>query len=399
MKKTLLTLAVMMASYSTYGQNTYPWAASGSVGIGTISPESGFQLDVNGLGTVGTQGSARIYLGTTDASHAFIQARDNSINQNLNFYASSYSFNTGNVGIGTTSPNSKLEITSGASDPFYFNGTYNKMKSALGFTYIESFHSTSFVIDATNSYSDRFFNVSKGASYIDGGSPVELFRIQENGNVGIGTTSPGAKLQVAGVIQGGVDGNTQGQLTVWSNTAGAEGNIYGMSGGGMLINTHGNSYPIELDGSMVVLGMTGNIGIGTTDSKGHKLAVNGDIIATSVIVKLYADWPDYVFKPAYQLPSLAEVKTYIENNHHLPDMPSAEDISKSGLNLGEANKVLTKKVEELTLYLIEKEEQIKEIKEAQQSQREKDQNLQEQLKAIQDQLNNMSGHKTNKIVE
>jgi hypothetical protein len=84
-------------------------------------------------------------------------------------------------------------------------------------------------------------------------------------------------------------------------------------------------------------------------------AVNGSAIATSMTVKLYANWPDYVFKPDYQLPSLQQVETYIEQNQHLPDMPSAAQIEKEGINLGEMNKLLTKKVEELTLYLIEKD--------------------------------------------
>jgi hypothetical protein len=81
-------------------------------------------------------------------------------------------------------------------------------------------------------------------------------------------------------------------------------------------------------------------------------------------VKAYLSWPDYVFKPSYTLPSLTEVKSYIDQNHHLPEIPSAEQIEKDGLNLGEMNKVLVKKVEELTLYLIEmKEEKEKKEKE------------------------------------
>jgi hypothetical protein len=70
-------------------------------------------------------------------------------------------------------------------------------------------------------------------------------------------------------------------------------------------------------------------------------------------VKLVANWPDYVFKKDYALPSLADVKTYIDQNQHLPEIPSAQQIEKDGINLGEMNKLLLKKVEELTLYLIE----------------------------------------------
>jgi hypothetical protein len=80
-------------------------------------------------------------------------------------------------------------------------------------------------------------------------------------------------------------------------------------------------------------------------------------------VKLYSDWPDYVFKKDYQLPSLKEVKAYIDRNQHLQEMPSEQEIAKDGLNLGEMNKLLVKKVEELTLYLIEKDNKDKQQQE------------------------------------
>jgi len=110
----------------------------------------------------------------------------------------------------------------------------------------------------------------------------------------------------------------------------------------------------------LTIDQSGNVGINTTDTKGYKFGVNGSVIATSVTVKLYADWPDYVFKKDYTLPSLSDVKTYIDKNQHLPEIPSAQEIAKDGINLGEMNKLLLKKVEELTLYLIEKDKQIKE---------------------------------------
>jgi hypothetical protein len=105
---------------------------------------------------------------------------------------------------------------------------------------------------------------------------------------------------------------------------------------------------------------TGNVGINTTDNSAwnlsnslYKLAVGGSMIATAVTVKTVANWPDYVFKKDYILPSLTDVKTYVDQNQHLPEIPSAQQIEKDGINLGEMNKLLMKKVEELTLYLIE----------------------------------------------
>jgi hypothetical protein len=106
----------------------------------------------------------------------------------------------------------------------------------------------------------------------------------------------------------------------------------------------------------MVIDNRGYIGIGTATPK-EALSVNGNIRSKQVKVET-ANWPDYVFKKDYQLPSLQEVKAYIDQNQHLPEVPSEEQITKEGLNLGEMNKLLMKKVEELTLYLIEKDEQL-----------------------------------------
>jgi hypothetical protein len=104
------------------------------------------------------------------------------------------------------------------------------------------------------------------------------------------------------------------------------------------------------------LNVTGNVGIGTTDTKGYIFAVNGSAIATSMTVKIYSAWPDYVFEPAYHLPTLASVKDYIDQNQHLPGMPSGQEVNTKGLNLGEIVKIEAQKIEELTLYLIEKDQ-------------------------------------------
>jgi hypothetical protein len=97
----------------------------------------------------------------------------------------------------------------------------------------------------------------------------------------------------------------------------------------------------------------GNVGIGTTDTKGYKLAVAGGIVSESVRVKLRSNWPDFVFKPAYRLAPLQEVERYIKKYEHLPEMPAAKEVEKDGADLGEMNRKLLQKVEELTLYLIE----------------------------------------------
>ncbi|WP_170827267.1 hypothetical protein [Arcticibacter eurypsychrophilus] len=108
--------------------------------------------------------------------------------------------------------------------------------------------------------------------------------------------------------------------------------------------------------------VNGTIGIGTADPRGYKLAVNGSIHAKEVKVDLIS-WPDYVFTPAFVLTPLTEVKAYINRNHRLPDMPSEQEVKESGLNLGEMNVKLLKKIEELTLYLIDLKTQNETLKE------------------------------------
>ena len=103
----------------------------------------------------------------------------------------------------------------------------------------------------------------------------------------------------------------------------------------------------------------GNIGIGTTNPT-YKLAVKGTIRTNEVIVE--TGWADYVFEKDYKLPSLREVDQYIKNNKHLPEIPSAQEIQNNGLSVGEIQTKMMQKIEELTLYVIELQKQIDELK-------------------------------------
>ncbi|WP_340154267.1 hypothetical protein [uncultured Winogradskyella sp.] len=109
---------------------------------------------------------------------------------------------------------------------------------------------------------------------------------------------------------------------------------------------------------------TGAIGIGTmsfidgTDK--YLLSVNGKVRAHSV--KVYTSWADYVFEDTYKLPSLYEVEQYIKENGHLKDIPSATEVKTNGIELGEMNKLLLQKTEELTLYIIQLRKEIDELK-------------------------------------
>jgi hypothetical protein len=105
----------------------------------------------------------------------------------------------------------------------------------------------------------------------------------------------------------------------------------------------------------------GNVGIGTATTGEYKLAVEGTIGARRVQVK-QTSWADFVFQQDYQLPSLHEVENYINANKHLSGIPSAEEVAKNGIDIGEMNKKLLQKVEELTLYMIEMKKEIEQLK-------------------------------------
>ena len=103
---------------------------------------------------------------------------------------------------------------------------------------------------------------------------------------------------------------------------------------------------------------SGNVGIGTrltTNPNGYKLAVNGKIGAKEVQIEITSGtWPDYVFDEAYPLMPLSDLDRFVKQQGHLPDVPAQADVAQAGgVKVGEMNTVLLKKVEELTLYVLE----------------------------------------------
>ncbi len=118
------------------------------------------------------------------------------------------------------------------------------------------------------------------------------------------------------------------------------------------LNVHGNAY------------FDGPVGIGTDIPMADKLAVNGSIICTELKVRLHDNWifPDYVLNHNYKLESLSDLEDYINKNQHLPGFPTADEVTKKGLNVGEINVELVKKVEELTKYIIDLQKQVDELK-------------------------------------
>lgn len=112
----------------------------------------------------------------------------------------------------------------------------------------------------------------------------------------------------------------------------------------------------------------GDIGIGTTDTHGYRLAVNGDLgikgeIEAEEIQVFTPLWSDFVFSDDYKLMNLEDLDKYINKNNHLPGIPTNSEISKNGISLGYMNSLLLQKIEELTLYIIDQNIKIKELEE------------------------------------
>lgn len=239
-----------------------------------------------------------------------------------------------------------------------------------------------------------------------------------NGNIGIGTTNPRANLDMAKDISNGQLGTVFGRLSEGDATGlgtylGVKGYVtqgsdfnniksfsivhdfygqtnssinffrgQGMLGGFMTFNTSDNTEKMRI-------GANGNVGIGTI-SPDEKLTVKGKIHVQEVRVDMLGPLvPDYVFGNDYKLKTLQEVDEYIKQNNHLPEIPSAQEIEKNGLMLAEMNINLLKKVEELTLYLIEQNKKLDfQLKEnAIQSKQIEAQN--NKILSLQDRMNNL----------
>jgi hypothetical protein len=105
-----------------------------------------------------------------------------------------------------------------------------------------------------------------------------------------------------------------------------------------------------------------NIGIGTNDPGPYKLAVEGILGARRIKVTQVSPWADYVFDSSYRLQSLSQVEAFIKQNKHLPDIPSAKEVEDKGLDIGDNQSLLLRKIEELTLYVIEQNKQLIDLK-------------------------------------
>ncbi len=204
-------------------------------------------------------------------------------------------------------------------------------------------------------------------------SGVVRFNVAPDGNIGIGTTTPQAKLHITvnkdEISWPVIANNSRNNGTVSNYGVGVKlkhsnDNEHWKWGGIASIQetSWANASGLALyanETEYLRIRANGDVGIGTT-TPDAKLAVNGNIHTKEIKVDL-TNWPDYVFEDTYTLPTLQEVADHIATKGHLINIPSAAEVEENGIQLGEMNAKLLEKIEELTLYTIAQEKEIKEL--------------------------------------
>jgi hypothetical protein len=241
----------------------------------------------------------------------------------------------GYVGVGTLSPQDNLNVV-GAS---FFQGTSAGVRiggdNAGGYGFVSAYDQ----------------NIS---------SFKPLILQTSGGYVGIGTSTPSEKLSVVGNV------NVNGTSFTYGINAGVRIGADNTGAYGFI-----TAYDENLSASRALILQTsgGYVGIGTS-TPFEKLSVEGNVYANGnisaygyikakKIVVTQTGWPDYVFATDYKLRDLRFVETFIKQNKHLPGVPSAKDVEVEGISLGDNQALLLKKIEELTLYLIQQQKAIK----------------------------------------
>lgn len=178
---------------------------------------------------------------------------------------------------------------------------------------------------------------------------ISQFGNQFAGNVGIGTRTPEDKVTLFASAYGYTHTDGTISLSTWLGNNAA---YFGTK------TNHSLRFYTNNGAAQMTLLPNGNLGIGTINPTA-RLSVNGIIQTKEVVVE--TGWADYVFADDYQLRPLSELRSFIEKNKHLPNIPSAREIEQNGLAVGSVQKKMMEKIEELTLYLLEADKKIKEL--------------------------------------
>ncbi|CAM3898532.1 hypothetical protein ELBR111191_15780 [Elizabethkingia bruuniana] len=275
--------------------------------------------------------------------------------------------NNGNVGIGTTTPEN--------------TESWNKVLEVKGTANSKLITTTSDITTGMWSHNtDIFFAPAGGLAGTHTNHPYSLITnktsrmtIAADGNIGIGTTTPSEKLEVNGSVYSNTDNSYIGADAQGESRLG----LVKKGGLGPVISS-GSNHPIIL-GSWNTPDIRNNISSG--NFKEHlRINTNGNAslqgkLEAKEIKVTTTPTADFVFEDSYQLPDLANVEKHIKEKKHLPEIASAAEMQKEGVNIGDFQIKLLQKIEELTLYSIEQNKQNKE-------QQERIQKLEEQVKAL-----------------
>ncbi len=261
-----------------------------------------------------------------------------------------------------SSNNGSMTLGSGTGTLYQFagdqKGTDTTNQSQGGFGILSGSNQISPIIWMYGSVGRNAFQVIRKGYNSTVQNSSTLFHIGEDGKTGIGTTAPSTTLyvkhltdQIVSTFESGDPGN---YINITDSNSGTFGAMIGVIGDDLLLS------PNNVE-RLRIVSSSGNVGIGTTNPL-SKLSVNGHIRATEVKVLANVSVPDYVFESNYELRTLKDTKEFIVKNKHLPEIPSAAEIEENGIELGDMNMRLLKKIEELTLYQIELMEQMEEMK-------------------------------------
>lgn len=250
----------------------------------------------------------------------------------------------GKVGIGYDQAIGVLDIYESAAN----NGTTLRLNAAIGIK-----PNIEFCIDGQTQGNIRINTGNRPQLQFQVGPNYKVaMTLNEDGTIGIGNAAPQAKLDILAKQNWNLKfDNSDGSSNPW---------FMGSSHGSWQAGD--NKFMISPSLSAVqaalVIDRDGNMGIGSL-SPTERLTVNGLILSEGI--KVIKDVPkaDYVFEDNYPLRSLEETEAYIKKHHHLPNVPSAESFQENGYQLGEMDNLLLEKIEELTLYLIDQNKEIK----------------------------------------